>query len=443
MNTAFRSAPVHRRLTGFLCSLLLVGTALVPERTRAVSTTVVISEFRVRGPLGGNDEFVELYNVSTAPVNIGGWKIRGSNNAGTVSTRATVPPGTMLAPGCHFLATNSAASGYSGTVLGNTTYGTGITDDGGIALTLPDDSVVDQVGMSSGSAFGEGTRLASLGGTNLDRGYERRPGGIAGSGTDTDNNNADFQVLTPSDPQNLGSACIVDGGSGPSGVGTADPASVLPGGAVLLTVAVTVGTPPQPISSVVANLGAIGGAAAAALFDDGTNGDVTIGDLVYSLATSVAAATSPGSKTLPVTLTDLGARVGAASISLTVAMAPPLVVTIPEIQGSGAISPLVGQVVETEGIVTARRLNTARDAENGFFLQAVVADGDPATSDGVFVFTGAPPPASAAVGNLVRVTGRVTEFFPSTDPGSATITELTAPTVALISSGNPLPPPGC
>ena len=36
------------------------------------------------------------------------------------------------------------------------------------------------------------------------------------------------------------------------------------------------------------------------------------------------------------------------------------------------VSPLVGQLVETEGIVTARRLNTARDAENGFFLQAVV-----------------------------------------------------------------------
>ena len=181
MSTAFRFASSRRLLTGVVCALLVTGSALVPERARAVSTTVVISEFRTRGPAGGNDEFVELYNVSTAPVNIGGWKIRGSNSSGTVSTRATVPAGTMLGPGCHFLATNSAASGYSGTVPGNVTYGTGITDDGGIALTLADDSIVDQVGMSAGSAFGEGTRLAQLA-TNVDRGYERRPGGLAGSG---------------------------------------------------------------------------------------------------------------------------------------------------------------------------------------------------------------------------------------------------------------------
>ena len=46
-------------------------------RVQAVSTNIVVSEFRVRGPNGGNDEFVELYNLSGAPVAIGGWKIRG------------------------------------------------------------------------------------------------------------------------------------------------------------------------------------------------------------------------------------------------------------------------------------------------------------------------------------------------------------------------------
>ncbi|HYV40304.1 MAG TPA: hypothetical protein VEO02_00785, partial [Thermoanaerobaculia bacterium] len=37
---------------------------LAPSAALAVSTTVVISEFRVRGPNGGSDEFVELYNLS-------------------------------------------------------------------------------------------------------------------------------------------------------------------------------------------------------------------------------------------------------------------------------------------------------------------------------------------------------------------------------------------
>src|SRR5215203_1646924 len=41
----------------------------------AVSTDIVISEFRTRGPNGGNDEFIDLYNLSSAAVDISGWKI--------------------------------------------------------------------------------------------------------------------------------------------------------------------------------------------------------------------------------------------------------------------------------------------------------------------------------------------------------------------------------
>src|SRR4029079_8500115 len=97
-------------------------------RVQAVSTNVVISEFRVRGPNGGNDEFIELYNLSGAPVAIGGWNIRGSNNAAGGSVGARISAGTILQPGCHYLLTNAAAGGYSGTVVGNQTYTVGITD---------------------------------------------------------------------------------------------------------------------------------------------------------------------------------------------------------------------------------------------------------------------------------------------------------------------------
>src|SRR6185503_15337311 len=194
-----------------LFTLVAIGLPLYfATRVQAVSTNVVISEFRVRGPQGGNDEFVELYNLSAAPVAIGGWNIRGSNNAAGVSIRATITAGTIIQPGCHYLLTNAAASGYSGAVPGNQTYTVGITDDGGIALALPDGTIVDAVGMSNGSLYKEGTVLPSLGATtasNLNRGYERKPGGAAGSGTDTDNNNADFQLITPSDPQNS-SGCV-------------------------------------------------------------------------------------------------------------------------------------------------------------------------------------------------------------------------------------------
>ncbi len=105
---------------------------------------------------------------------------------------------------------------------------------------------------------------------------------------------------------------------------------------------------------------------------------------------------------------------------------------INSIQGNGPASPLVGQSVTTRGIVTAR-------VSNGFFIQTpdAEADADPATSEGILVFTSSAPPAAATVGNLVQVTGTVTEFTQSTE----TLTELTTPTVTQISTGNALPTP--
>jgi hypothetical protein len=112
-------------------------------------------------------------------------------------------------------------------------------------------------------------------------------------------------------------------------------------------------------------------------------------------------------------------------------------IRIHTIQGNGTASPLVGQVVTTTGIVTGRKFN------NGFFIQTPDAevDADPATSEGIFVFTSSAPPADAAVGNLVEVTGTVVEYVPTADPYQPPLTELSFPTVSLISTGNPLPAP--
>lgn len=60
---------------------------------------VVISEFRTRGPNGGNDEFVELFNVSPVAVDISGWQVWGSNSTGSsLSSRITISSPVMLAP---------------------------------------------------------------------------------------------------------------------------------------------------------------------------------------------------------------------------------------------------------------------------------------------------------------------------------------------------------
>jgi predicted extracellular nuclease len=81
---------------------------------------------------------------------------------------------------------------------------------------------------------------------------------------------------------------------------------------------------------------------------------------------------------------------------------------IGEIQGRGHASPYLGQTVRTRGVVTAT-------AGNGFYVQDPVGDGDPATSDALFVFTGGAPGLS--VGDQVELTGEVSEFTPG---GTAT-----------------------
>ncbi|KPL91439.1 lamin tail domain-containing protein [Herpetosiphon geysericola] len=171
-----------------------------------LSTSLVISEFRTRGLNGAADEFVELYNLSSEPVSIGGWKLNGSSSSGTVSTRATIPANTVLLAGCRYLVVNS--SGYSGSTSGNLSYTTGVADDGGVALLDPNNVLIDMVGMSTGSAYKEGTPLAPTT-NNLNQSYERKPGGSAGNGIDTDNNQADFSYATGSNPQNTNAACTV------------------------------------------------------------------------------------------------------------------------------------------------------------------------------------------------------------------------------------------
>jgi uncharacterized repeat protein (TIGR01451 family) len=107
-------------------------------------------------------------------------------------------------------------------------------------------------------------------------------------------------------------------------------------------------------------------------------------------------------------------------------------VRIREIQGAAHLSPLRGQsVFGVPGIVTAKRFN-------GFFLQDPNPDADDATSEGIFVFTSVTPTVS--VGDSVIVSGTATEFRPGGNSGdNLTTSEITGPTVQVISSSNALP----
>jgi len=170
-----------------------------PSPSPVTLPSVVISEFRTRGPSGASDEFIEIYNKSDSAVNVSGLKIRGSSNTGTVTTRLTITSNTFIPGRGHFLAVNSA--GYGGSIPGDQFFTSGIANDGGIALTTADDTIIDQVGLSIGSAFKEGTNLPPLT-TDSNQSYERKPGGSSGSTLDTQDNLSDFQLVTTSDPQN-------------------------------------------------------------------------------------------------------------------------------------------------------------------------------------------------------------------------------------------------
>ncbi|MBA2702643.1 MAG: lamin tail domain-containing protein [Blastocatellia bacterium] len=200
---------------------------------------LLISEFRTRGPAGASDEFVEIYNPTTSTQVISGLKVRASNGTGTISDRVTITAGTALGSGCHYLIANTSSGGYSGSVPANQTYGTGITDDGGIAITQSNGTTIDMVGLSNGSAFKEGTPLALLS-ANVDQSYERKPGGSFGNGTDTNNNAADFILNSASsNPQNASSGCLDLTSADLSITKSDSPDPVITGSNVTYTITVT------------------------------------------------------------------------------------------------------------------------------------------------------------------------------------------------------------
>ncbi|HEY0640837.1 MAG TPA: endonuclease/exonuclease/phosphatase family protein [Pseudonocardiaceae bacterium] len=113
-----------------------------------------------------------------------------------------------------------------------------------------------------------------------------------------------------------------------------------------------------------------------------------------------------------------------------------------DVQGNTRLSPLAGQnVTNVPGIVTAVR---AFGSSRGYWIIDPAPDADPATSEGLFVFTGSITPA-VAVGDSVVVSGRVTEFYPLASgetvatTSNQSITEITQPATIVVSSGNPVP----
>ncbi|GGY14492.1 endonuclease/exonuclease/phosphatase family protein [Streptomyces tanashiensis] len=112
-------------------------------------------------------------------------------------------------------------------------------------------------------------------------------------------------------------------------------------------------------------------------------------------------------------------------------------VRVHDIQGTTRVSPLVGkQVTGVTGIVTGVRTYGSR----GFWIQDPEADANPATSEGIFVFTSSVP--TVAVGDAVSLNGTVTEYVPGgLNSGNQSLTQISKPVVTVVSKDNPVPAP--
>lgn len=419
-----------------VCAVVQIGSR---GRLHAYGTGVVISQiYGAGGNVGAvlDSDYIELYNPGPDPVNLAGWSVQYASATGSTWNNRTNLSGTIQ-PGHYFLiqeskGTNGAPlpvtpdiplgginmSGSAGklALVSSTTALSGTCPTGG--------AIVDFVGFGSTANCYEGTGPT---GTLSTTAAALR----AGSGAiDTNSNAADFTVGTPA-PRNS-SCTLTDGCPATTNPAiSAPPISVLQGDPVLLKVSVAPGASPTSTGiTVTGNLSAIGGLSTQPFYDDGTNGDLTAGDLVFSFA--VPAIATPGTYAIPMSASDAQSRNAApVTLQLTVAALTP----IHDIQGAGLVSPYAGQKVTTRGIVTGVKYN-------GYFIQTpdADADGDPNTSEGVFVYTSSTPPAAAVLGNGVQVTATVSEFKgASTDPNGLSMTELTGPTTTLLTTGNALP----
>ncbi|KRA60098.1 hypothetical protein ASD79_07600 [Caulobacter sp. Root655] len=139
------------------------------------------------------------------------------------------------------------------------------------------------------------------------------------------------------------------------------------------------------------------------------------------------------------TLSNLVSTTGAANLTDAVGQGKIVnddvaVVRIFDIQGAGHTSAWAGQEVFTKGIVTAIDKDN-----NAFWIQDATGDGDIGTSDAVYVFNNTLLAADIVVGAEVQVRGTVAEFRSSSRTTDLTLTEITAPTVTVLSTGNALP----
>ncbi|HYP52309.1 MAG TPA: lamin tail domain-containing protein, partial [Pyrinomonadaceae bacterium] len=194
----------------FSCTDSTTGCATVFQYNTiaAPATPLIISELRLRGPAGANDEFVEIYNNSNSDVTVNafdgsaGFALAASDGV----ARFTIPNGTVIPARGHYLGVNSVSytlasypAGNGTTATGDATFTADIPDNVGVALfntanpanfTLA--NRLDAAGSvaEASTLYREGAGYPSLITFNIDHSYYRDL--TSGKPLDTGDNNNDF-----------------------------------------------------------------------------------------------------------------------------------------------------------------------------------------------------------------------------------------------------------
>jgi hypothetical protein len=206
------------RISTLLATFFLAAGYLLVS-TPTADAQLIISEFRVRGPNGANDEFIEIYNNSGADHTVAGGGTGYAVAASNGVARCVVPNGTVVPNRGHYLCVNSVGyslasypAGNGTTATGDATYTTDIPDNAGIAIFNTSVAAnfvlanrLDAVGSTSeaNTLYKEGTGYPALTPFSIDYSFYRDDCGKNGSITtfgacpittpkDTNNNAADF-----------------------------------------------------------------------------------------------------------------------------------------------------------------------------------------------------------------------------------------------------------
>jgi len=414
--------------------LILAGLlpAAVAPALAVVSPNLVISEVYGGGGNAGathTHDYIELYNRGAAPATLNGLSLQyasatGTGNFGANTGQLTELPDATLAPGQYFLV--QEAGGTTGVALPppNHVDPTPINlsgTAGKVALVSGTTSLGCNGSTGQPCAPAALSRIIDLvgyGNANLFEGPGAAPGlssttaaiRAAGGATDTDNNAADFAAGAPDPDSSADSAPMVV-----STTPSADASSVDPSTNVSITFSEPVTATGDWFSIQCSTSGAHPAAASGGpttfVLDPATN----FGSSESCTVTVVAAQIADADTNDP---PDNMAADYSWSFSMQDVCTLPFT-TIPAIQGSASSAAITGPV-STQGVVIGDYEGPQPELR-GFYIQDPAGDGNPATSDGIFVFNGGDD--EVALGDLVRVSGTAAEFQDQTQVTASTVTD--------------------